>query len=357
LKNKLQEYFPLIQTREEIKEKITSDPALLSEFNRWTEAGQEELLDFMSGTQGVKMLYDSFFKEIMNPELVPERLEELISLLLGQEVKVISALPNNSGRLADEKSLLEMDILVELGDKSLANIEVQKIGYAFPGERSACYSSDLVLRQYKRIRSEKNKKRFNYRDIKPVYTIVFFEKSPKQFKEFPDAYIHYFEQESNTGLELELIQKYLYIPLDIFRKKMQNKSIEERSKLDAWLLFLSSDRPEDIIWLCETYPQFKAMYDDIYQMCRNIEKVMHMFSKELRELDQNTVEYMIDEMQAEIDQKKQELDQTHQKLNDAKQMIEEKDQKLTETNQELEAKDQEIEELRKKLAALSANRS
>lgn len=130
-------YFPLIQTREEIREKIAGDPALLSEFNRWTEEGQAELLDFMSGTQGVKMLYDSFFKEVMNPELVPKRLEELISLLLKQKVKVLSVLPNNSGRLADEKSLLEMDILVELGDKSLANIEVQKIGYAFPGERSA----------------------------------------------------------------------------------------------------------------------------------------------------------------------------------------------------------------------------
>ena len=34
-------------------------------------------------------------------------------------------------------------------------------------------------------------------------------------------------------------------------------------------------------------------------MCRNTEKVMNMFSKELRELDRNTVQYMIDEMQEE----------------------------------------------------------
>ncbi len=371
LKNKLQSYFPLIRTREEIEEKIAADPALLSEFNSWTAEGRAELLDFMSGAQGVKMLYDSFFKEIMNPELVPERLEELISLLLKQEVKVISVLPNNSGRLADEKSLLEMDILVELGDKSLANIEVQKIGYAFPGERSACYSSDLVLRQYKRIRSKRNKKRFSYRNIKPVYTIILFEESPGQFKDFPDEYVHFFEQKSNTGLELELLQKYLYIPLDIFRERMQNKNIRERSKLDAWLLFLSSDRPEDIIWLCENYPQFKAMYDEVYQMCRNIEKVMQMFSKELKELDQNTVEYMIDEMQAEIDQKNQKLAEKDQELAEQNQKLAEKDQKLAEQNQELAKKDQklaekdqklvekeqEIEVLRKKLAALSLNES
>jgi len=71
------------------------------------------------------------------------------------------------------------------------------------------------------------------------------------------------------------------------------------------------------------------MYDEIYQMCRNIEKVMQMFSKKLWELNQNTVKYMIDEMQAEIDQ-------THQELNDAKQIcryIEGKDQKLAENDQ------------------------
>ena len=41
---------------------------------------------------------------------------------------------------------------MELEDGSLANIEIQKIGYAFPGQRGACYSADLLLRQYKRVR-------------------------------------------------------------------------------------------------------------------------------------------------------------------------------------------------------------
>lgn len=31
------------------------------------------------------------------------------------------------------------------------------------------------------------------------------------------------------------------------------------------------------------------MYEEVYEMCRNTEKVMNMFSKELRELDRNTV--------------------------------------------------------------------
>lgn len=66
-------------------------------------------------------------------------------------------------------------------------------------------------------------------------------------------------------------------------------------------MFLSSEDPERIIELINKYPMFREMYDDIYELCRNMEKVMGMFSKELRELDRNTEQYMIDEMQETID--------------------------------------------------------
>ena len=39
---------------------------------------------------------------------------------------------------------------------------------------------------------------------------------------------------------------------------------------------------------------------DIYEMCLNLERMIEMFSKELAELDKNTVQYMIDEMQDKI---------------------------------------------------------
>ena len=155
---------------------IRINPVSAYQFDQWGEELQEEFLDFCTGARGVKMTYDSFFKEIMNPELHAERLEELLSLLLEQKVKIHQLLPNESARIADENTLLIMDIVVELEDGSLANIEIQKIGYAFPGQRGACYSADLLLRQYKRVRSQK-KKKFTYQDIKTVYTIIFFEKS------------------------------------------------------------------------------------------------------------------------------------------------------------------------------------
>lgn len=73
----------------------------------------------------------------MNPETVPERLEDFLEVLLQRKVKIIEVLPGDSTRLADEQSLLIMDILVRFDDGSYCNVEVQKIGYAFPGERCA----------------------------------------------------------------------------------------------------------------------------------------------------------------------------------------------------------------------------
>ena len=83
-------------------------------------------------------------KEILNPEAVPERIGELLSLLLNQKVKVLTVLPNDTTRITDETSLIITDIVVELEDGSIANIEIQKIGYQFPGERCDCYSSELA---------------------------------------------------------------------------------------------------------------------------------------------------------------------------------------------------------------------
>ena len=120
------------------------------------------------------------------------------------------------------------------------------------------------------------------------------------FREFSDKYVHMFQQESDTGMKMNLLQNYIFIPLDIFRKNVQYKGIE--NKLDAWLTFLSTDEPEQIIRLITEYPEFKAMYEHVYNMCRNVEDVMGIFSEELKILDRNTVKYMVDEMQETIDE-------------------------------------------------------
>ena len=358
---KLKQYFPMIREREDIKREIRENPKLLEKYREWDEEQQEEFLDYCTGVKGVKILYDAFFKEIMNPENTPERLNELLSLLLGQSVTIKRVLPGDSTRLADEQSLLIMDILVELADTSLANVEVQKIGYRFPGQRSACYSSDLLLRQYKRVKGEK-KKAFSYKDIKSVYTIVFFETSIKEFHEYPQNYIHKFKQQSDTGLELELLQKYVFIPLDIFRiiyhnnVKSNGKNSANRrwNKTEAWLTFLSTDEPEIIIELIRQYPEFKEMYEEIYVMCQNVEKVMEMFSKELIQLDRNTVQYMIDEMQDTIDVQKETIDTQKEKLEEQKTTINTQKEELEAKQNTIDTQKDEIETMKQQLQSVMA---
>lgn len=56
------------------------------------------------------------------------------------------------------------------------------------------------------------------------------------------------------------------------------------------------------------------MYEQAYDVCRNIEEVMQMFSKELLELDRNTVKLMIDDMQKEIDCQREQLSQKDKEM-------------------------------------------
>ena len=167
----------------------------------------------------------------------------------------------------------------------------------------------------------------------------------EEFKHFPDTYIHRFEQESDTGLEMNLLQKYLFVPLDIFQKIQHNKNgeIKIANRLEAWLAFLCMNRLEEIIAIIEKYPDFKDLYSQIYDMCRNIEEVMAMFSKELLEMDRNIVQLMIDDMQKELDETKDELVGTKGKLDEAQGQLDETKGQLDETKGRLDEARNEVE--------------
>ena len=138
------------------------------------------------------------------------------------------------------------------------------------------------------------------------------------------------------------------IPLDIFRGILHNEGI--RDKLDAWLTFLSVDGPEMIVKLITEYPQFKAYYEEIYQLCRDTEKVMEMFSKELQELDRNTVQYMIDEMQDVIDAQKEDLDRQKDVIDAQKEDLSKKNNIIDGQKTLIDTQKRQIEDLKKQLA-------
>ena len=344
--NKLKEHFPMIRDREELLEIIHQNKELKKTFYSWKEERQKEFLDFCTGVRGVKLLYDSFFKEVMNPEYAPERLEQLLSILLNRKVKIQQILTNDSTRIAEESALLVTDIIVELEDGSIANVEVQKVGYHFPGQRSACYSADMLLRQYKRVRNQQ-KDKFSYYQIKSVFLIVLYESSPKELRSFPQKYIHRSKQVFDTGLQLEMLQEYVMISLDIFHGAMQNKNIE--TKLEAWLTFLGCDDPEKIVELITTYPEFKAMYETLYQICQNVEGVMGFFSEELRIMDQNLAQYMIEEQQKEIEANQKEIEANQKEIEANRKEIEKQRREIIERDAQLEERDAQIEILKKEL--------
>ena len=123
---------------------------------------------------------------------------------------------------------------------------------------------------------------------------------------------------------------------------MHNKPIE--TDLEAWLTFLSEDRPEKIIELIAAYPVFQGMYESLYRMCQNTEKVMGFFSEELKILDRNTVQYMIDEQQKEIEEQQKRIVEQLERM-EAQQMQMEKQQiQIEKQKKHMEEQQKQIEE-------------
>ena len=140
---------------------------------------------------------------------------------------------------------------------------------------------------------------------------------------------------------------YIFISLDKFSKEVQNITNE----LDAWLLFLSSDKPEYILFLIENYPWFKPMYETLFNMCQNIEGLMDMFSRELYEMDKNTELLMIDEFSKKVDELKKEVVELEGDIIAKKNIITEKDNIITEKESIIAEKDSMIVQLKAQLAA------
>lgn len=215
-------------------------------------------------------------------------------------------------------------MLGELKDGSLINVEIQKQGYAFPAERISCYSSDLVMRQYARVKGIKGSS-FTYRDIKKVYVIVIFEKSTGVFHNIPEAYIHYGKTVFDTGLKIELLQEYCLIALDVFRKFPYTK---DRNEQTAWLSLLTTENLADAEGLIRDYPWLEEIYQEIAMLRREPEEVLGMFSEALRILDRNTVKYMVEEMQKELDEKNALLSEKDSLLDTQSALLNEKDSLL-----------------------------
>lgn len=311
------------RTTEEVIREIKMSSTSYREFQEMRKDWREEFLEFCVGKRTLPLLYDPFFKVVFHPDVHPDRLSDFLSCLMGRQVKVKEILPNEDSLLG-EGSLLIMDILVELEDGSLANVEIQKIPYLFPGERMSCYSSDLLLRQYSRVKGEKGKG-FKYDDIHKVWTIIIYEKSSDEFHKTEDQYIHHGRTVFNTGLDVELLQEYLLIALDVFKGNAYTK---RETRLDGWLSLLSTANLEEAEENCRRYPWLTEIYREMSGYRTKPREALQMYSEALKILDRNTAQYMIEEQQKVIEEKDKVIDEKDK-------VIDEKDKALYEKEQEI----------------------
>ena len=328
------------RTKDECLIELKKNPSIYRTYLNWPDKWKSRFLEFMEGKKSLPLTYDPFFKKLFNPDVYPERLSRLISSIIGTNVTVKCILSNEDSMLPST-SLLLLDIIVQLEDGSIANVEIQKIPYTFPGERMSCYSADLLLRQYTRVKGEKGST-FTYQDLKTVYTIVMFENSPNECKtaDLADIYLHHGKAAFDTGIDLRLLQEYYVVALDVFRKSKYSKDINE---LNAWLSLLTATTMDDLAALISDYPWMETICMDMSEYLYHPEEVVTMFSEALRKLDENTVNYMIDEL-------KKERDEAVTALAEKNAALAERDATVSEMNATLSEKNAEIARLKAQLA-------
>lgn len=118
----------------------------------------------------------------------------------------------------------------------------------------------------------------------------------------PDHYLHRSDTVYDTGLKMNKLLIFVYIHLDIFRQMQHNVLTET----EAWLYFLGSYNPKDILRITDQYPIFRQLYQEIIDFRLHPKELISMYSEALKILDKNTVEYMIDELREQLDQQQKE---------------------------------------------------
>ena len=106
------------------------------------------------------------------------------------------------------------------------------------------------------------------------------------------------------------------------------------------MLFLASDQIEDIMEVCEAYPEFIPIYREVFDFSNQMEELVMMFSDALREMDRNEERYMVEELRAE----RKKLEKENDKLSREKDRLEEQKNSLEEQKNTLEVQKNTLEE-------------
>ena len=121
--------------------------------------------------------------------------------------------------------------------------------------------------------------------------------------------------------------------------------MDKNNRVTAWLSLLATRNVADLTEILAVYPWLEAIYQDMASYLHKPEEVLTMFSDALKILDDNTVQYMIDEMQNTINDQKAQLSDKDSQLAD-------KDSQLIDMHSQLANKDSLINDQAAEIAAL-----
>jgi len=338
---------PGLGTREDAIRYLQTTRGLWQRFCLLPEEFREELIGYCMGLNGLAVTYDVVFKKIFNPDTKKERVESLLSALLRKKVNIKTVLPLEGATLAEKGSFLVMDMLVELDDGTYADLEMQKVGYKFPLERSDCYGADLIMRQYTRLHSRQSAGiPFDFRQMQKIFCIVLMEQSSREFIEETRSadtnrqeYIHGRWMQFDTGImkDNKGLHEDVFVCLDLFRKNVHN--IDKNSSLtDAWLTFLSATDVETITQLVAAFPEFLDIYKEIAEFVRKPEELTMMLSEELYIMDRNTER----EMRKDLENENKELEIRNNILKDENTELKDENTELKDKNAELSGANREL---------------
>ena len=187
-------------------------------------------------------------------------------------------------------------------------------------------------------------------------------------------YFHVGKTKFNTGIKIELLQDFVLVSLDTFKKyrysnikeghtditdydydssQYNDESVSEKMKRDR-LKFLSlfvAETPQEIDRLIEIFPDLESVRRDINEYLERPGEVLSMFSEALRILDRNTAELMVDRMKDEIvdlqeqkDELTNQVGQLTEQIDGLQVQLQQKDE-LKEKNNELQEEVQRLKKL------------
>lgn len=317
------------RSRNEVLNLLQQDMDIWHKFCQFPKKYQEELILFYMGKQGLRITYDSVFKHLFSPERNKRRLENFISSILGEDVEIVRILQHEGIQMQENSSFVIMDVVVRLRDGRFLNVEMQKIGYQFPAERTDCYLADLVMRQYNDLKREMGNK-FDFRGMSKVMSIVIMEQSPRTFRQKRNFYIHQGKMHYDSGVILNDLFENIYISLDTYKRFFHTKR-KITNKKEAWMLFLSSTNLNDILEVCDYAPEFIPIYEEAFEFGKDVKRFVSTFSDSLHETDRNAERLMVEELQEEVRLQKEEVAQKKMELQQQKELFQKELQQLQES--------------------------